>query len=425
MSLRGPSLSEADLPCMFSPAADEFLEEMAARSVEITRARFGNTIQMYSPLYISNECTNSCLYCGFNHRNKILRKTLNMDEIEAEAGAIYRRGFRHILVLTGEHPGKVPVTMLAGALKRIHRKFSSVSIEVYPMDTDDYRLMTESGVDGLTVYQETYNRDMYSQVHPAGKKRDFNYRLETPDRGGIAGIRKIGVGALLGLTDWRVEGFFTALHAFYLSKKYWRSQVSVSFPRMRQASGGFQPKVDVTDRDLTHLICAMRIILPDAGLALSTREPAELRDNLFPLGITMMSAGSHTEPGGYTGMKVADEQFRISDGRSPDEMARVIKDRGFDPVWKDWGQGHSVCIGSISPVLPVPSYTFFSPVVLLCHFQVKPEKIGLLRCEGPGLVKNGLLCIADAVTPGFVIEGDRAGEIEGLQAFHDFCFYPF
>ncbi len=325
-----------DIYPLLSPAAGELIEEMAHQSLRITRMRFGKTIQLYAPLYISNECTNSCLYCGFNRTNDIRRITLTTDEVEKEADAIYRMGFRHILLLTGEHPGAVPVEKLAEIGRRIHQRFASVSIEVYPMDTDEYRLMVKNGIDGLTLYQETYNRDVYAEMHPAGKKRDFKWRIEGPDRGGKAGLRKIGIGALLGLADWRAEGFFTALHGLYLSKAFWRTQVMVSFPRMREAPGDFTPPFTVDDASLAQLICAMRIILPDAALVLSTREPADLRDNLFPLGITMMSAGSKTEPGGYTEMDAADEQFAIEDSRSPEEIIRVIAEKGFDPVWKDW-----------------------------------------------------------------------------------------
>jgi len=329
-------LYDEDIFTLLSPAADSYLEEMAGLASRITRMRFGNIIQLYTPLYISNECVNSCLYCGFNKNNTIRRVTLTMDQIEHEADIIYKRGFRHVLLLTGEHKARVPVSMLAEVAKRIHSRFASVSIEVYPMETDEYTQMAASGIDGLTLYQETYDKAIYSHVHPAGRKRDFYFRLEGPDRGGLAGLRKIGIGALLGLSDWRVEGFYTALHALHLTRTYWKTQIQVSFPRLREAPGGFNPFTQVLDRDLVHLICAFRMLLPDAGLVLSTREPANLRDNLFPLGITMMSAGSSTEPGGYSGLDVADYQFHVEDGRSPEEMARVIQSRGFEPVWKDW-----------------------------------------------------------------------------------------
>lgn len=321
---------------LFSPAADEFLEEMARLSYAITRRRFGNIIQLYAPLYISNECSNSCLYCGFNIHNKIARTTLTPEETVREAEILYKEGFRHILLVSGEHRGKLPADALAEIALRIHGRFSSVAIEVYPMEEKEYALMAASGVDGLTLYQETYDRDVYAAVHPAGPKRDFDWRLQAPDRGGRAGLRKLGVGALLGLCDWRTDGFFTALHARHLTETYWRSQIQVSFPRLRHAEGDFATPHPVSDRDLVHLICAMRLILPDAGLVLSTREPASLRDHLIPLGINMMSAGSRTEPGGYSNPEGAGKQFEIEDRRQPHEVAESIAQHGFDPVWKDW-----------------------------------------------------------------------------------------
>lgn len=338
----GSELKTADdIYPLFSPAADGFLEEMARRSASITRQRFGNTIQLYAPLYISNECSNACAYCGFSSQNDIARVTLTMDQRAAEAAALRAMGFRHALLLTGEDRKAVPPEDIAATVREFKKIFSSVSIEVYPMEEGEYSLMIDSGADGLTLYQETYDRTVYSDVHPSGKKRDFEYRLGGPDRGGAAGFRRIGIGALLGLADWRVDGFFTAIHALYLSKKYWRSQINLSFPRMRQAQGGFKPLIEVDDRALAHLICAARIILPDSGLALSTREPAELRDNILPLGITMMSAGSKTDPGGYTGKLHAVGQFDIEDIRTPAEISNVLKAKGFDPVWKDWDRGLS------------------------------------------------------------------------------------
>lgn len=321
---------------LFSPAADELLEEIARLSYSITRRRFGNVIQLYAPLYISNECSNSCLYCGFNRANTIERTTLSAEETIQEAELLYREGFRHILLVSGEHRRKLPVDALAEIALNIHSKFSSVSIEVYPMKEEEYALMAASGVDGLTLYQETYDRDVYAAVHPAGPKRDFEWRLHAPDRGGRAGLRKLGVGSLLGLSDWRIDGFFTALHARHLTDTYWRSHIQVSFPRLRHAEGNFVTPHPVSDRNLVHLICAMRIILPDAGLVLSTREPAELRDHLIPLGITMMSAGSRTEPGGYSNPEGAGKQFEIEDRRTPAQVAESIARHGFDPVWKDW-----------------------------------------------------------------------------------------
>ena len=335
-SLTKERLEYGDLYPLFSPVAEGYLEDLAQRSARITKQRFGNTVQLYTPLYISNECTNSCLYCGFNRTNDIRRITLTPEQVAEEADIIYNMGFRHLLLLTGEHKKQVPVSMLGDIAKNMHGRFASVSVEVYPMETEEYRELVKSGIDGLTLYQETYNREVYADVHPAGMKRNFEYRLNGPDRGGEAGLRKIGIGALLGLSDWRVEGFYTALHALYLSSRYWRTHVMVSFPRIREASGGFAPRQIVSDRDLAHLISVCRIILPDAGLVLSTRESSALRDNLLPLGITMMSAGSSTEPGGYSGMDVADNQFSVEDCRSPEEIVSMIRSKGYEAVWKDW-----------------------------------------------------------------------------------------
>lgn len=325
-----------DFYALLSPAADSLLEDIAVLAEKTTRKRFGNIIQLYAPLYISNECQNSCVYCGFNRTNEIKRITLTPEMVEKESDILYRMGFRHLLLLTGEDKNAISSKNLAEIANTIHHKFASVSIEVYPMDCDEYKEMEEAGIDGLALYQETYNRIQYDDVHPSGKKKDFIWRLHGPERGGDAGFRKIGIGSLLGLTDWRLDGFFCALHAYYLTKKYWTSQIQVSFPRLRKAHGGYIPPCTVSDRDLTHLICAMRIMLPDAGLLLSTRESSNFRDNVMPLGITMMSAGSRTEPGGYSTPECNAQQFTINDDRTPEQIACKIMQNGFDPVWKDW-----------------------------------------------------------------------------------------
>ena len=325
-----------DFLALLSPEADPFLEKFAAISYKITRMRFGNTIQLYAPLYISNECRNSCIYCGFNKSNKINRVTLSPEQVKEESRLLYERGFRHILLLTGEDKLAVPPEALAETGKSIHGKFASVSIEVYALSSEEYKMMVESGVDGIAIYQETYDPIQYDLVHPSGTKKDFNWRVNAPERAGDAGFRKLGIGALLGLSDWRVDGFFTALHAYYLTKKFWKSQIQISFPRLKHAHGNYLPPHSVSDRDLTHLICAMRMILPDAGLLLSTRESSLLRDNIMPLGITMMSAGSKTEPGGYSNPDPDARQFNIDDDRPPEQIVEVISQKGFDPVWKDW-----------------------------------------------------------------------------------------
>ena len=335
-ALASEQLNNDDFMALLSPAAEAFLEEMAQKAHAITLRRFGRTILLYAPLYLSNECHNNCVYCGFSANNPIPRRTLTLDEIEREARILHDQGFRHILLLTGEAPGKVGNDFIAAAADRIRPLFSSISIEVYPMETDGYKEMVDAGVDGLTIYQETYDPDLYRQLHPSGRKRDYNFRLETPERGGAAGLRRIGIGFLLGLGNFRSEAFFAGLHGRYLMYQYWRTLLSVSFPRMRPAEGGFQPPNPVSDRQFVQLMCAMRLLLNDAGLVLSTRESAELRDNLLPLGITQMSAGSCTAPGGYTDAESATEQFSIDDDRTPAEIAGLLTERGYDPVWKDW-----------------------------------------------------------------------------------------
>jgi 2-iminoacetate synthase len=335
-ALRAERPGIEDFQALISPAAEEYLEPLAERSHQITRQRFGNNIQMYVPMYISNECTNGCSYCGFNFTNSVTRKTLTLEEIDKEALALHRQEFRHVLVLTGEAPNAVRNEDLVAAIRRIRPLFSSISIEVYPMDVDGYRKMVEAGVDGLTIYQETYDPVLYEKVHPFGKKRDFLWRLGTPERGGEAGLRRIGIGALLGLGNFYTETFFTGLHGLFLTHRFWRTQVSVSFPRIRPAEGGFDPLYAVSDRQMVQAICAMRLLLPDCGLTISTRESARFRDNLIPLGITQMSAGSSTAPGGYSHLDEGTGQFSIDDDRSPEEISRVIRAKGYEAVWKDW-----------------------------------------------------------------------------------------
>lgn len=327
-----------DLIALLSPAAEPYLESMAQISHRITVQRFGRVIQMFAPLYVSSECTNSCVYCGFNRHNAIERDTLTINEVISEARTLHNQGFRHLLLVSGEAPRHVPVEYLTEISKRLSVMFSSLSIEVYPMDVESYSRLVAAGVDGLTIYQETYHPGRYKEVHPAGRKRDYNWRLDTPDRGGQAGIRRLNIGALLGLSNWRVEAAYMALHADYLARLYWRSHVSVSFPRLRPAAGGYEPEFPVSDAQMIQLMCALRVWMPEAGLVISTREPAELRDNLVPLGVTQMSAGSKTAPGGYGTKLDAEGQFEVSDHRSPEEVVQMIVSRGYEPVWKDWDQ---------------------------------------------------------------------------------------
>ncbi len=335
-ALGAETLDMTDFMALLSPAAGAYLEPMAQKAHAVTQRRFGRTILLYAPLYLSNECHNGCLYCGFSVHNQVPRRTLSLDEIERDAQLLHDQGFRHVLLLTGEAPNLIGNDFIEAAVERINPLFSSIGIEVYPMDTDGYRQMVAAGVDALTIYQETYDPEIYADLHPSGRKRDYHYRLETPERGGEAGLRRIGIGFLLGLGNFRTEAFFTGLHGRYLARRYWRTLLTVSFPRLRPAEGAFQPLHPVSDQQFVQLICAMRLLIHDAGLVLSTRESAELRDNLLPLGITQMSAGSCTAPGGYAERSAATEQFVIDDDRTPGQVADMLRQRGYDPVWKDW-----------------------------------------------------------------------------------------
>ncbi len=340
-------------PC--SPAR---LEELAARASALTRRHFGNTMRLFAPLYLSNECINNCKYCGFSRDNAILRVTLPPDQVVKEARHLAGEGFRNILLVAGEHPKFVSSGYLADCVRRVAELVPSVSLEVGPMETEEYEPLVRAGAEGLVVYQETYDRLTYAEMHTSGPKRDFNWRLETPERAAAAGFRRIGIGALFGLCDWKVEATALAAHLEYLSKICWKSQLTVSLPRLRPAAGDFEPQHALPDREYVQLICALRLTFPHVGIVLSTREPWPLRDAVMPLGVTMMSAGSHTEPGGYTGQgredlhqtvrgrqvaaagldasSCATEQFSIADTRSAAEVASMLRTRGFDPVWKDW-----------------------------------------------------------------------------------------
>ncbi|HSZ24422.1 MAG TPA: 2-iminoacetate synthase ThiH [Cytophagaceae bacterium] len=325
-----------DFKAMISPAAIPYLEQMAQLSHLITRKRFGNTIQMYVPLYLSNECQNICTYCGFSLDNKIKRKTLTESEILREVAVIKAMGYDHVLLVTGEANQTVGTAYIKNAVRLIKPYFSHISMEVQPLDIEEYKDLIEEGLNTVLVYQETYHREDYKMHHPKGKKSNFDYRLETPDRLGEAGIYKVGLGVLIGLEDWRTDSFFTALHLDYLEKKYWQTKYSISFPRLRPFSGGLEPKVSISDRELVQLIVAYRIFNEEVELSISTRESEKFRNNIIKLGITSMSAGSKTNPGGYIVEKESLEQFEIDDARSPQQIAEMIRDQGYDPVWKDW-----------------------------------------------------------------------------------------
>jgi len=324
-----------DLKALVSPVAEDYLENMAAISQRETQKRFGKTIQFYIPLYLSNECLNHCIYCGFNHNNKIHRTILSDEEIIKEIEIIKSMGFEHILLLTGESPVHAGIDYIEHAIQLVRPYFKQISLEVQPLSQQEYQRLQSSGLYGVYIYQETYNQARYTYYHPAGKKKDYKFRLETPERLGRAGIHKIGLGALLGLEDWRVETVYLASHLRYLEKHYWKSKYSVSFPRIRPHAGEFQPNFDVNDKQFAQMIFALRMFDHDIEMSLTTREDSMFRNNMFSLGITSMSAGSKTEPGGYS-QKEELEQFAVNDSRSPREILEMITNNGYEVVWKDW-----------------------------------------------------------------------------------------
>ncbi|HEY1663308.1 MAG TPA: 2-iminoacetate synthase ThiH [Verrucomicrobiae bacterium] len=362
-SMARSKLSLADFANLISPAASELLEHLSRRSRAMTQQRFGKVIRLFAPLYLSNECINNCSYCGFSRDNPILRVTLSLDEMRQEAEALKAEGFRNLLLVAGEHPKFVSNNYLRDCVAALHPDWPGISLEVAPMETEEYRPLVAAGADGLVVYQETYDREVYSQMHTAGPKRNFDWRLETPERAYAAGFRRLGISPLYGLADWRQEAISAAAHADYLLRNCWKASLTISTVRIRPCAGEFQPLTQISDRELAQLVCALRLMFPDVGIVLSTRETPKLRDGLLQLGVTMMSAGSHTEPGGYTGAGKeklhqtvrgrivelasgasewaegktgATGQFNIADERSPNEVAELIRRLGYEPVWKDW-----------------------------------------------------------------------------------------
>ena len=351
---------------LLNPVNDEEFEKLAQLSAKITRQNFGYTMRLFAPLYLSNECINNCTYCGFSRSNAILRVTLNIDQVVAEAEHLHSLGFRSILLVAGEHPKFVSEGYLEECIKAIRNFIPSIALEVGPMETSEYQKMVTSGCEALIVYQETYDRSTYKNLHTSGPKKDFNWRLECPERAYHGGFRRIGIGALFGLSEWKNEALALASHLAYLQRKCWKANYTVSFPRIRPAAGGFHPTHDLSDKDFLQLVFAFRISFPEVGIILSTRESESLRNNISKLGITSMSAGSHTEPGGYTGKGTDDlhytvrgkrielhsddnsnsfcstqsatEQFEINDDRSPKEICEILIENGLDPVWKDWDQ---------------------------------------------------------------------------------------
>lgn len=337
IALSKPHLDLEDFMALVSPAAAPYLEQMAALSRMHTLSRFGKTISMYVPMYITNSCTNSCVYCGFNRHNPMRRVILTPEQIKDECEAIKRLApFDNLLLVTGENPKVAGVEYLENALRVCRPYFNNLSIEVMPLKSEEYHRLTQSGLNGVVCFQETYNRDRYKVYHPAGMKSNFEWRLNGYDRMGQAGVHKIGMGVLIGLEDWRTDVTMMAMHLGYLRKRYWKTKFSVNFPRMRPSEGHFQPNVVMSDRELAQLTFAFRIFDHDVDISYSTRERPEFRDRMLSLGVTSMSAGSKTEPGGYHTYPQALEQFSVSDSRTPAEVAEAIRREGYETVWKDW-----------------------------------------------------------------------------------------
>ena len=348
---------------IISPINNCDFGEIVSQSTVITRRHFGNTMRLFAPLYLSNECVNNCTYCGFSRSNPILRVTLTVDQVVSEAKHLHSQGFRSILLVAGEHPKFVSSGYLEECIYAIKDLFPSIALEIAPMKEIEYECLVNAGCEALVVYQETYNKNNYKNLHTSGPKKNFNWRLKCPERAYNAGFRRIGIGALFGLSEWRKEALSLAAHLDYLQRVCWKANYTVSFPRIRPSAGQFHPEYSLNDMDFVQLVCAFRICFPDVGIVLSTRETEKFRDSLVNIGITTISAGSHTEPGGYTGegkddlhytvggrrveineatdikpcsSQNATEQFEISDQRSPADVCEMLKSKGLDPVWKDW-----------------------------------------------------------------------------------------
>jgi len=329
-------VDEASFRKLLEPRDDAVHAALLEKARRATLQRFGRTMQVFAPVYLSNECIDTCLYCGFSRTNKIPRRTLTVDEVVAETEHLIGQGFRHVLYVAGEHPVHVSPDYLEAVLKAVRPLLASVSIEDAPFGEDVYRRLTAAGLDGVVIYQETYDRNRYAEVHVAGPKRDFEKRLEHLEDAARAGVAHIGMGILLGLSKWREDALALVRHVRSLKKKYWQVEISLSLPRLRPCESDYDPPHPVSDRDFLQLIAALRLALPDVGLVLSTREAPELRDALIGLGITRMSAGSRTEPGGYLQPEESLKQFETEDRRSPAEVAAAIQSKGYEPVWKDW-----------------------------------------------------------------------------------------
>lgn len=329
-------ITELEFLMLLSKKALKYLEPMAQRARKLTIQNFGKVIFLYTPMYLANYCVNQCVYCGFNITNKITRRKLTLEEVEKEAQVISSTGLRHILILTGESRLKSPVEYIRQCVEVLKKYFRSISIEIYPLGQMEYAELIEAGVDGLTIYQEVYNEEVYEKLHIKGPKRNYMYRLEAPERACRASMRSVNIGALLGFDDWRKEAFFTGIHADYLQSRYPDTEISISLPRIRPHCGSFKPAYAVEDSDLVQIMLAQRLFMPRAGITVSTREGQGFRDNLIGLGVTKMSAGSSTEVGGHTLEDKSEGQFDINDRRGVEEIKQMIYKKGYQPVLKDW-----------------------------------------------------------------------------------------
>lgn len=334
-ALNAAQINLAQMAALLSPEAENHLESLAAKAAQITLLRFGKTKQLYTPIYLSNFCINQCLYCGFNNKSRAQRKILSPEEVKAEALFLKSQGFKNILLVAGDDP-QVTQNYLSGVISELHKFIPSLSLEIAPKTEAEYRLLKKAGADGVVSYQETYDKKLYGKYHPQGPKKDFSFRLETPERAAKAGFHRVGIGALIGLGDYIFEGLSIYSHARYLMKNYWQTQITISLPRLRTAIDSISVPQPISDRKFTQLICALRLALPDVGIILSTREQPALRDGLIKLAVTQLSAGSKTEPGGYLNPEKNGEQFSVADHRSASEIARNLEIMGYDPVWKNW-----------------------------------------------------------------------------------------
>ncbi|MBQ7984103.1 MAG: 2-iminoacetate synthase ThiH [Bacteroidales bacterium] len=338
-ALSKETLTVEDFKALISPAAEKYLEQMAVMSRRITQKRFGKVMQFYIPMYLSNECSNHCIYCGFNHNNDIARKTLNDEEILDEIKVIKSMGYGNVLLLTGEFPRLVGADYIEHAIKLCREHFSAVNLEVYPMKTEEYKRMAAAGCNSVYIYQETFNEKRYKVYHPKGMKSNYRWRLGTPERIAQAGMHRVGMGALIGLEEWRTEMVYLAMHLRFMTKNYWQTKYSLSFPRMRPAAGGYQPNFLMSEKQFAQALWAFRIFDNDIEISMSTRETPNMRNHFITLGVTSVSAGSHTDPGGYAHPDTELEQFHINDDRDVKAMEAMVRRQGYDVIYKDWDRG--------------------------------------------------------------------------------------